>query len=146
MNNYTEEVSDKLNGLLEKNYDAAQGYKTAAENVDNEILTKFFNRRQKEREKFGNQLKEEIKSYGQTPEMRGSVLGKTHRMWMNAKTFFTENNQQAILDEVLRGEKEAIKEYNEVINTKKNLPQSTLDMLTSHRDAILLDAVAVNNL
>lgn len=38
---YSEEVSNKLNELLEKNYDAEKGYKLAAQKVKNERLKAF---------------------------------------------------------------------------------------------------------
>lgn len=39
---YSEEVSNKLNELLEKNYDAEKGYKLAAQKVKNERLKAFY--------------------------------------------------------------------------------------------------------
>lgn len=38
---YSENVSKKLNELLEKNYDAEKGYKLAAEKVNNQRLKSF---------------------------------------------------------------------------------------------------------
>tara|TARA_B000000441_G_C21460572_1_gene187209 strand:+ start:419 stop:568 length:150 start_codon:yes stop_codon:yes gene_type:complete len=39
---YSEEVAEKLNELLEKNYDAEKGYKFAAEHIKSENLKAFF--------------------------------------------------------------------------------------------------------
>ncbi|EPR74340.1 hypothetical protein ADIWIN_0682 [Winogradskyella psychrotolerans RS-3] len=41
MATYTEEVGNKLNGLLEKNYDAEKGYTKAAENTKHAGLRTF---------------------------------------------------------------------------------------------------------
>ncbi|AZJ31744.1 conserved hypothetical protein [Tenacibaculum mesophilum] len=146
MYSYTEEVSNKLNGLLEKNYDAAKGYKTAAENVNSETLTNLFVRKANEREMFGKQLKSEIKSFGQSPEKGGSLKGTAHRAWMNTKAFFSNESEEAILEEALRGEKASLEEYNEVINSEEHLPNSTTNLLKSQRDIILNDAILVKEL
>ena len=73
---YTEQVSNKLNELLKKNYDAEAGYKQAAENVKNSQLKSYFENRAKDRYDFGHQLKNEIKSFGQEPDKGTSISGR----------------------------------------------------------------------
>lgn len=146
MYSYTQEVAEKLNNLLEKNYDAVKGYETAANNVKSESLTNFFNRRANERKDFGNELKAEITSFNQKPDKGGSITGKAHRMWMDTKAFFSNEDEEAMLEEALRGEKAALEEYNEVINSELHLPESTLNLIKSQRDMILNDAIFVKKL
>ncbi|WP_298950025.1 PA2169 family four-helix-bundle protein [uncultured Nonlabens sp.] len=133
--NYTKEVSQKLNDLLTKNYDAEAGYKLATEQVNSSRLKGFFSSQQEERYNFGHELKEEIKSYGESPEKGTSLKGDAHRTWMNLKSTFTSNNEEAILEEAVRGEKTAVEEYNQII-TETTLPPSTKNMLIKHRDTI----------
>lgn len=57
MNTYTQEVGQKLNALLEKTYDAEKGFKKAAENIENNSLKIYFNRKAEERYTFGHELK-----------------------------------------------------------------------------------------
>ena len=45
MSTYTATVSEKLNDLLEKTYDAEKGYKKACDNTDNPYLKSFFEKR-----------------------------------------------------------------------------------------------------
>ena len=132
---YTEEISNKLNDLLTKNYDAEAGYKQAAEKVKNNNLKEFFNMRAKERYDFGHQLKGEIKSYGESPEKGTSFKADAHRGWMNLKTAFSNNNEEAILEEVVKGEKAAIKEYDEILS-EPNLPPTTENILKVHKGNI----------
>lgn len=146
MYNYTKEVSNQLNGLLEKNYDAEKGYKTAAENVNSEVLTSLFQRKAEERKRFGKELKAEIRSFGQTPDKGGSSTGTAHRAWMDTKAFFSPDADESMLEEAIRGEKASIEEYNEVINSKEHLPQSTSDILKNHRDSILNDTILIKKL
>jgi uncharacterized protein (TIGR02284 family) len=132
---YTEKMSNKLNELLEKNYDAEKGYKKAAEIVDNPKLKSFFKEEAQSRYDFGHELKSEIRNYGETPDKGGSVTGATHRTWMDIKSTFTSNDEEAILEEVVKGEKAAKEEYDEVINDT-TLPPTTQSILSKHRDHI----------
>ena len=132
---YTEKMSNKLNELLEKNYDAEKGYKKAAEIVENPQLKSFFKDQAQNRYDFGHELKSEIRNYGETPEKGGSFKGATHRTWMDIKSTFTSNDEEAILEEVVKGEKAAKEEYNEVINDT-TLPPTTQSILSKHKESI----------
>lgn len=132
---YTEEVSGRLNDLLEKNYDTEKNYKFAAENVKNPELRAFFNERAQERYDFGHELKSEIRNYGETPDKGSSFSGDLQRTWMNLKTNLSSNKEEAVLEESARGEKSAVDEYNEVLKDK-NLPPTTESILRKQRDAI----------
>ena len=58
-----------------------------------------------------------------------------HRTWMDIETAFSSNNEETILEEVQKGEKAAVEEYNEVIKDT-TLPPTTQKILTNHRDTI----------
>jgi len=134
---YTVEMSNKLNELLERTYDAEKGFKQAAEKVDNKTIKQFFMDSAKQRYNFGQELKAEIMSFGQAPEKGGSAKGTLHRSWINFKSLFTSNNEEAMLEEVHRGEKEAIATYNDILHDKDFvLPPSTESLLMKHRNAI----------
>lgn len=146
MYNYKEEVANQLNGLLEKNYDAEKGYRTASENAKSSALTNFFERKANQRKDFGKALKTEIMTLGESPEKGGSLTGTAHRAWMNTKAFFSPENDEAMLEEALRGEKASIEEYNEVMNSKEHLPKTTAMILKYQRDEILADAITIKKM
>jgi len=134
---YTVEMSNKLNELLERTYDAEKGFKQAAEKVDNKTIKQFFMDRAKQRYDFGHELKAEIKAFGQSPEKGGSTKGTLHRSWIDFKSLFSTNNEEAMLEEVNRGEKEAIATYNDILHDKDFvLPPSTESLLMKQRNAI----------
>ena len=133
--NYTEEVGNKLNELLEKNYDAEAGYKLAQGKVDSSRVKDFFSQQAQERYNFGHELKTEIKSFGQEPDKGTSLKGDAHRTWMNIKSTFSSDNEESMLEEAIRGEKAALEEYNEVLSDH-SLPVSTKSVLSKHRDNI----------
>lgn len=125
---YTEKISNKLNELLEKNYDAEKGYLNSAENVESSNLKIFFKNRASERSQFAKELRTEILSYGQIPEDDGSFKGAMHRNWMSLKSLFSTNDEEAILEEALRGEKASLEEYKEILKEDAFAP-STRKML-----------------
>ncbi|QTE22040.1 ferritin-like domain-containing protein [Polaribacter cellanae] len=139
---YTEKISNKLNELLEKNYDAEKGYLNSAENVDSSKLKIFFKNRASERSIFAKELRTEILSYGQIPEDDGSFKGTMHRNWMSLKSLFSSNDEEAILEEALRGEKASLDEYDEMLKEEAFAP-STRKMLENQRQQI---QAAINSL
>jgi len=132
---YTEEISNKLNELLVKNYDAEKGYQNAAENVDSTTLKIFFKRRASERSEFAKELRMEILQYGEIPEDSGSFKGSVHRNWMSLKSLFALNDEEAILEEAIRGEEASLEDYDEIMKDR-NLPPTIDAMLFKQRNAI----------
>ncbi|EDP97517.1 PA2169 family four-helix-bundle protein [Kordia algicida OT-1] len=146
MKTYTKEVADKLNVILEKNYDAKEGYKTAAGNVESPILTSFFNRKATQRKEFADQLKSELKKLAQEPEESGSIAGALHRTWMNTKALFSSNNEEAMLEEAMRGEKASLEDYDDVLNSELYIPESLYKLLADQKSAIAYDTVTIKRL
>jgi len=142
---YSEEMSKKLNSLLEKNYDAEKGYLFAAENVKDQGLKSFFEERAQERYDFGHELKSEIRNFGEAPDKGSSFAGDAHRAWMNLKTTFSSDKEEAVLEEAIRGEKASVEEYNEVLKDT-NIPTSTETILRKQRDSITASLNKVESL
>ncbi|EIJ37828.1 MULTISPECIES: ferritin-like domain-containing protein [Galbibacter] len=132
---YTEDVAKKINELLEKNYDAQKGFVNSSEHVDNTNLKTYFKSKAAEREKFADELKREIISFGEKPIDSGSITGDMHRTWMNIKSALSSNDEEAILEEVQRGEEASLEDYNEILE-ETSLPESTKAMITRQRNAI----------
>jgi len=132
---YTEEISNKLNELLVKNYDAEKGYINAINNVEGKNLKMFFKRRASERSEFAKELRTEILQYGEIPEDSGSFKGAMHRNWMTLKSTFSSNNEEAILEEAIRGEQASLEEYKDMLK-ERNLPPTIDGLLLKHKNAI----------
>lgn len=145
MSTYSEKIGDRLNSLLEKTYDAEKGYKKAAENVENSPLKNFFEQKAQQRYDFGHQLKEEIKSFGQEVEKGDSLASKAHRSWMDIKALFSSDDEEAMLEEAIRGEKAAIEEYEDVLK-ETNLPPSTHMLLSEQKNSIETSLSSVKSL
>ena len=135
MSTYTQEVGEKLNDLLEKTYDAEKGFKKAAEHADNPALRSYFEGKAQQRYDFGHALKTEIKSFGQEIDKGDSFTSKAHRAWMDVKALFSSDNEEAMLEEAIRGEKSSLEEYDDVLNDS-SLPSSTSTLLRNQKQAI----------
>ncbi|MCL5245632.1 PA2169 family four-helix-bundle protein [Cellulophaga sp. 20_2_10] len=134
---YTEKITNRLNSLLEKTYDAEKGYKLGVEKVENPSVKRFLENKIEQRYNFGHQLKSEILAYGELPEKGGSLKGDLHRTWMNLTATLASNEDETILNEVERGEKSFIEEYDEILKDKDMvLAPSTENLLIAQRDSV----------
>ena len=145
MNTYTETIGNKLNDLLEKTYDAEKGFRKAAENANHTDLKNYFQRKAQERYGFGQELKGEIKSFGEDIDVGGSFTGAAHRTWMDVKAMFSTNNDESMLEEAIRSEKAALEEYNDILN-ETSLPFSTQGVILKQREAIANDLSTIKRL
>ena len=132
---YSEEISEKLNELLVKNYDAEKGYLNAMSNVDDKNLKIFFKRRASERSQFAKELRTEILRYGEVPEDSGTFKGTVHRNWMSLKSALSSNNEEKILEEAIRGEEASLEEYHKLMK-ENNLPPTIDELIFRHRNSI----------
>ena len=132
---YSEEISEKLNELLVKNYDAEKGYLNAMSNVDDKNLKIFFKRRASERSQFAKELRTEILRYGEVPEDSGTFKGTVHRNWMSLKSALSSNNEEKILEEAIRGEEASLEEYDKLMK-ENNLPPTIDELIFRHRNSL----------
>lgn len=132
-----EEINNSLQSILEKNYDAEKGYKKAMEEADSSNLKEFLKHQALQRNRFATEISHEIFEIDEKPKEGGSAAGTLHRAWMDIKTAFTGNDDEAILEEVIRGEKASVEEYENILKNEENaLPLATSNVLKSQLDEI----------
>ena len=73
---------------------------------------------------------------GQKVDKGDSFASKAHRSWMDIKNFFSADNEEAMLEEAIKGEKAAVNTYEEVLE-ETNLPPSTETLLTQQKNQIV---------
>lgn len=133
---HTEKIAEMLNKLLKKNYDAQKGYADAAEKAHSADLKRFFAEREEERKSFGRQLKAEITNFGMDPEDGSEFQADIHRAWMDLRASLSSAKEEVLLQEVERGEKAAVKDYEEVLKNHE-IPPSTANLLLRQKNAIV---------
>ena len=93
-----------LNGLIATTIDSVDGYSTSASDVENPRFAELFTARASERSSVAEQLRGEVKRLGGNPEDDGTLLAAGHRAFVNLKATVTGRDDQAIVNEVERGE------------------------------------------
>ena len=135
MSDHNKEVIKSLRNLVQLNQDSDRGYKEASENIEDPELKTILYRLSQQRAEFRGDIEEIlIKDYSNDEGASDSVLSKLHRGWMDFKTKLSSNDNEAVLDECIRGEKHAIETYNEELATK--FPDYVKEKLTEQLDLI----------
>ena len=131
----TSNLPDQLNDLLKRNYDAAKGYRKAAEHVESPELASFMESYAQQRDGFVQEIRTLVSGLGGTPQEEKDISGSLHHAWMDLKAAFSNNDDEAMLEECIRGEKAAIDEYKEVLNDT-DLPANVRAIITEQKTKI----------
>ena len=110
-----EDVISTLNNLIETNKDGQNGFKEAAEGVQNSDIKSAFYEYAQQRSQFAGELQTAVRELGGDPENSGSVSGAIHRGWINIKSAVTGQDDTAILNEAERGEDSAKAAYKSAL-------------------------------
>jgi uncharacterized protein (TIGR02284 family) len=117
------EIISTINGLIETLKDGQEGFKQAAEAVNDSKLKSLFNEFSQQRARFARELQSEANRLGETePEQSSSTAGTMHRAWIDLKAAVTSGDDHAILAECERGEDSAVKEYKEAMEADLTPP------------------------
>ncbi|MBM3107895.1 PA2169 family four-helix-bundle protein [Pseudomonas sp. P66] len=109
------DVISVLNELIEYSKDGEKGFKTSAEDVKNPELKTYFLQRAGECASAASELQHQVRALGGDPETSTSVSGDLHRTWVNIKSALTGKDEEAVLNEVERGEDHALKAYKDAL-------------------------------
>jgi len=102
-----------LNDLLTKCYDAEKGYEEARILVQDPRLMVLFEDLTRQRYDFGHELKSLIERLGGKIDKGDSFAAKIHRAVMDIKSRASDNLEKKVLEEVVRGEENALNHYQE---------------------------------
>lgn len=125
-----QDLVNNLQGLLEKNYDAEKGFKKAMEDAESQDLKRFLKTQALQRNRFATELDKEIRDLNETPKESGSTTGTLHRTWIDLKSAVSGNDDEAVLEECIRGEKASLEEYENTLKENR-FPQQLQVLLDS---------------
>ncbi len=143
-----DDVISTLNGLIETCKDGQEGYKQAAEGIQNSQLKSVFYELDQQRSQFAGELQGLVRELGGDPENSGSFSGALHRGWINIKAAVTGKDEGAILNECERGEdvakntfKEALEQHlpaniAAIVQTQYTAVQAAHDQIKAFRDSV----------
>lgn len=140
-----DEMIDRLEEILEKNRDAAKGYAKAAENASSPDLKSYFQRKSSERKDFNATLKSKMVSAYDEVDDGSSFSGAIHRTWMDVKALFSGDNDEAMLEEAIKGDKAAVEEYEEILEDG-NLPIDIAECIAEQKNKIQDDLKEVRKM
>ena len=112
-----------LNGLIATTIDSVDGYRSSAEAVESPRFAELFTARASERSSVAEQLRAEVRRLGGNPEDDGTVLAAGHRAFVNLKAAVTGRDDQAIVNEVERGEDHIKAKYEEALKDDSLSPE-----------------------
>ncbi len=117
-----------LQSILEKNYDAEKGYTKAMLDAKTPALKGFLQKQAAQRSRFATAIDHKLRQLNETPKESGSITGTLHRAWIDIKSSVAGNDDEAVLEEVIRGEKASVDEYQEVLNKYTMAPEITQEL------------------
>ena len=106
-----------LNTLIGVNNDAQAGYVTAATDVRDLELSRFFGETAAERMKFVDELSKRVRAMRGEPAKQGTLGGKVHRAIIDAKAANETAQAHAVLVECERAEDLAVHAYRKALET-----------------------------
>jgi uncharacterized protein (TIGR02284 family) len=112
----TNEVVSILNDLIATCEDGASGFRTAAEAIDRPEARAMLSERARRIEHSKVELSELVRQLGSVPVEHGHASAGLHRGWINLRSVVATQGDDAILDEVERGEEIAVKHYRDALN------------------------------
>jgi len=113
---HSDEIST-LNTLIATTIDSITGYENSAKDIENQRFAEIFRQRANERQQVAEQLRGEVRRLGGDPEDSGSFMGKTHQRFEDLKAAITGQDEQAIINEVERGEDYLKEKFETALNS-----------------------------
>ncbi|MGH7536441.1 MAG: ferritin-like domain-containing protein [Gemmatimonadales bacterium] len=112
-----DETIDLLNGLIETCKDGENGFRTAAEGVNDPSLQRLFLSYAQQRGEFAAELQACVAQVGGKPAVDGHLAGAFHRGWINIKAAVSGKDEGAIVAECERGEDVAVSNYRKALES-----------------------------
>lgn len=113
-----------LNTLIATTLDSMKGYRESAEDSENSAHAQFFREMAGERSRVAAELQDQVRSLGGDPETESSTAGAAHRTWLDLKDAITGKDEQAVVNEVERGEDYIKNKYEVALKDDELSPQT----------------------
>ena len=131
----TKEVIGVLNELIETSRDGEKGFRKAAEDTKSSELRAMFTQGAQRCAEGARELQNLVSQLGGNADQGGSVSGALHRGWISVKEAVVARDDQAIVEEVERGEDYAKKVYGEAL--QQNLPANVQAIVQRQYQGVL---------
>lgn len=103
-----------LNELIVTTLDSVKGYSEAADDANNPTFKSLFRQWSDERLRVARRLQDQVRNLGGAPEDDGSLLGASHRAFLNLRDSFSKGDK-GVVEEVERGEDYIVEKYEDAL-------------------------------
>ena len=121
----SQDAAKTLNNLIETCIDGENGFRAAADALQNTELANELRNYSEQRHQFAARLQDLVGESGDTPTDSGSAAATLHRGWMNLRSAISSHDRYAILAECERGEDSAVEAYREAISEAQLPPDAS---------------------
>jgi uncharacterized protein (TIGR02284 family) len=111
----TDKTIKKLQKLIRANVDAYDGFREAADEIDDQSVADLFRDLAAERSALATELQDSVEWNGEEAEDDGSVAASVHRAWITVRAKLNGGDAYVILIEVERGEDQIKRAYEDVL-------------------------------
>lgn len=129
-----DDVIDTLNTLIETCKDGEYGFNECADNTRSTELRTLFRNRALECQEAATELQRLVTEYGGTPDTGGSASGAVHRGWVSVRSVLSTYTDQAMLEEVERGEDAAVARYRDAL--ERDLPDDVRELIARQFEGV----------
>lgn len=140
----TQSTTTSLQTVLNYITDSRDGYKKAAETVNNTGFKRAFMARAAERGSMIRRLETAIREAGHTPEEGGTMIGTIHRNLMSV-TSMVQDDEKAAIELVDDGEERLCEKVTEVLENGQVAPKDKM-MLEAIQRELKADARIIERL
>ena len=130
-----DDIISTLNNLIETSRDGDEGFRTSAEHASDNNLKSLFANRADSCAAAVRELQDIVRAHGGEPTDSSSVSGTLHRRWVDIKATVMGRDDEAILNEVERGEDVAVASYKKAIG--QGLPMDVQTLVERQYQSVL---------
>ncbi len=113
---------EHLQDLVRINRDSAEGFRKAAELIQDLKLTELFLQIAGQREAFARELRGYVELNDEDGDISTSWEGMFHRWWLDVRALLSSGNDHAVLAEAERGEDKIKEMYEDVLKDTAGSP------------------------
>jgi uncharacterized protein (TIGR02284 family) len=111
-------TASTLNELIQTSKDGENGFRAAAESVEDSNLRHLLESYAQQRAEFAAELQLEVLRLAQDPADTGHAAAALHRSWMDIKAGLTGRDEAAVIAECERGEDTAVAAYRKALESE----------------------------
>lgn len=139
-----DETIDALKMLIQVNRDSRDGFRHAAEQLEDESLASAFAEIADQRAEQAEELEHFVTLNEQQPHREGSMAAAVHRGWIRIRELLAHHDRHAVLAECERGEDQIKAAYERALKSISGSPVN--DLLQRHYVAVKRTHDAIRDL